>query len=81
MKKSPRLIKDIKMPEVRPARIFADYDKDGVANVFDCQPRNPRRQDRRRLAHGDTKEERIRADKNITEITKSERFKKARGYY
>ena len=31
--------------KVSPARLFADTDRDGVANVFDCRPRNPRRQD------------------------------------
>ena len=31
--------------ETRPSRLFGDRDRDGVANVFDCQPRNPRRQD------------------------------------
>ena len=32
--------------KVSPARLFADTDRDGVANVFDCQPFNNRRQDR-----------------------------------
>ena len=32
--------------ETRPSKIFADRDRDGVANVFDCQPNNPRKQDR-----------------------------------
>jgi len=31
--------------KVSPARLFADTDRDGVANVFDCRPFNPRRQD------------------------------------
>jgi hypothetical protein len=31
--------------ETTPAVLFADYDKDGVANVFDCQPKNWRKQD------------------------------------
>ena len=31
--------------ETRPARLFRDSDRDGVADVFDCQPRNKRRQD------------------------------------
>jgi hypothetical protein len=31
--------------ETRPARLFRDSDRDGVANVFDCQPFNRRRQD------------------------------------
>ena len=31
--------------ETRPSRLFGDRDRDGVANVFDCQPRNRRRQD------------------------------------
>ena len=43
--KKLKQIKNIRIPEVRPARIFADRDRDGVANVFDCQPRNPRKQD------------------------------------
>ena len=30
----------------QPAKLFADSDRDGVANVFDCQPHNPRRQDK-----------------------------------
>jgi hypothetical protein len=32
--------------ETRPVKLFGDKDRDGVANVFDCQPRNPRRQDK-----------------------------------
>ena len=28
-----------------PIHLFGDVDRDGVANVFDCRPRNPRRQD------------------------------------
>ena len=35
------------MLEVRPSRLFRDSDRDGVADVFDCQPRNRRKQDRR----------------------------------
>ena len=31
--------------KVSPARLFADSDRDGVANVFDCRPFNKRRQD------------------------------------
>ena len=33
--------------ETRPSRLFGDRDRDrdGVANVFDCQPNNRRRQD------------------------------------
>lgn len=30
----------------KPFQLFKDCDKDGVANVFDCQPRNKRKQDR-----------------------------------
>ena len=45
--KAPRFIRNIRIPEVRPSRLFADDDRDGVANVFDCQPRNRRRQDDR----------------------------------
>ena len=26
------------------AKLFSDYDKDGVPNVFDCKPRNPKKQ-------------------------------------
>ena len=26
-------------------KIFQDYDKDNVPNVFDCRPRNPKKQD------------------------------------
>ena len=29
----------------KPAKLFGDADKDGVANVFDCKPYNRRRQD------------------------------------
>ena len=32
-----------------PAQLFADKDKDGVPNVFDCNPRDKRRQDSRML--------------------------------
>jgi hypothetical protein len=35
--------------ETRPSRLFGDKDRDGVANVFDCQPRNRRRQDNDKL--------------------------------
>ena len=28
-------------------KLFADSDRDGVANVFDCQPHNPRKQDKK----------------------------------
>ena len=30
-----------------PIHLFGDVDRDGVANVFDCRPFNPRRQDER----------------------------------
>ena len=31
--------------ETRPSQLFRDSDRDGVADVFDCQPNNRRRQD------------------------------------
>ena len=31
--------------KVSPARLFADTDRDGVANVFDCRPFNKFKQD------------------------------------
>jgi len=31
--------------ETRPIKLFADTDRDGVMNVFDCQPFNKRKQD------------------------------------
>ena len=31
--------------ETRPIKLFGDRDKDRVANVFDCQPNNKRKQD------------------------------------
>ena len=84
--KKLKQIKNIRIPEVRPARIFADRDRDGVANVFDCQPRNPRKQD---SDWGDSEsnekkferfEDKGITDFNITKMTKSQRFKKAGRY-
>jgi len=43
--------------ETRPVKLFADRDRDGVANVFDCQPRNPRRQDKKRNSYGTSYED------------------------
>lgn len=37
--------KKIKRIGQMPVRLFADDDKDGVANVFDCRPKNRRKQD------------------------------------
>ena len=34
--------------EAAAQRLFADDDKDGVPNVFDCAPKNPKKQDRMR---------------------------------
>jgi len=31
--------------QFRTQNLFSDSDRDGVANVFDCQPNNPRKQD------------------------------------
>ena len=31
--------------ETRPVKLFGDRDRDRVANVFDCQPNNKRKQD------------------------------------
>jgi len=52
--------------ETRPSRLFGDRDRDGVANVFDCQPRNPRRQD------GNSK---IISEKEINRLAKADRAK------
>jgi hypothetical protein len=81
--KSPRLIRNIRLPEMRPSRLFADNDRDGVANVFDCQPRNPRKQDGdwSNAQENERKFERLDANKGddiITRLTKSERFRKIR---
>ena len=71
------------VPSWNTRKLFADDDKDGVSNVFDCQPRNPRRQDgewgnalenERKFERLDTK----KGDSIITELTKSNRFRKAR---
>jgi len=40
-----RKSKPVRKVSLRVGRLFADDDRDGVANVFDCRPKNPRHQD------------------------------------
>jgi hypothetical protein len=77
IKKSPRFIKNIRILEIRPSRLFADYDRDGVANIFDCRPRNRFRQDSEEWQDAEENEKNFerfedidKTDTNITNITK-----------
>jgi len=54
----------------RPVKLFADCDKDGVANVFDCQPHNARKQD------AEFEKKAKQADRNLTGVLKSSRMQR-----
>ena len=64
--------------ETRPSRLFGDKDRDGVANVFDCQPNNRRRQDgNRKIPAQIVQEERrkIQKDEGLTDKESREMHK------
>jgi hypothetical protein len=56
--------------ETRPVKLFGDRDRDGVANVFDCQPNNRRRQD------GDNSDKKQKEDSYFIEGKDPEDFLK-----
>lgn len=72
-----KITKKWTVPSWNTRKLFADDDRDGVANVFDCQPRNPRRQDGGwgNASDNEKKFERFqdekKTDSNITKITKN----------
>lgn len=67
-------------------KLFADDDRDGVANVFDCQPHNRRKQDGEwgNAELNEKKFERLdssKGDKILSDLSKSSRFRKATRRY
>ena len=39
------MVKPLKVKSWNTFKLFSDNDKDGVANVFDCKPKNKKKQD------------------------------------
>jgi len=58
----------------RPVKLFGDADRDGVANIFDCQPHNARKQDVAAQDDDDFQLKELQASRNLTKITQSPRY-------